>query len=238
MSTVLPTVSDRRLLVTEVFGPTFQGEGPSAGQQAMFVRLSRCNLRCPGCDTPYTWDTRRFDLREHTVTASVNEVAAQVLAAPPALVVITGGEPLLQQANVTALAERLAAAGRRVEIETNGTIVPSPELAALVERFNVSPKLPSFAADGDRPVNGDALAAFVATGRAVFKFVVSGRGDFDVIGDLADRYGLAPVWVMPEGTRSGRFVANLRALAEETLRRGWNLTGRLHVLLWEDARGR
>lgn len=238
MSTVLPLTSPRPLLIAEVFGPTFQGEGPSIGQQAMFVRLSRCNLRCPGCDTPYTWDTRRFDLREHTVTASVDTVTAQVLAAPPPLVVITGGEPLLQQANVIALAERLAAAGRRVEIETNGTIVPNPELVAVVERFNVSPKLPSFAADGDRPINGDALAAFAATGRAVFKFVVSVRDDFDVIGGLAERYGLAPVWVMPEGTGSGRLVADLRALAEETLRRGWNLTARLHVLLWEDARGR
>jgi 7-carboxy-7-deazaguanine synthase len=221
VSTVLPPMSDRRLLLAEVFGPTFQGEGPSTGQQAMFVRLSRCNLRCPGCDTPYTWDARRYDLREHTVAASVEAVAAQVLAAPPALVVITGGEPLLQQPTVIALAERLAAAGRRV-----------------VDRFNVSPKLPSFAADGDRPINGAALAEFVATGRAVFKFVVTGPGDFDAVGDLAERYGLAPVWVMPEGTRSGRLVADLRELADETLRRGWNLTGRLHVLLWEDARGR
>ncbi|GIJ29793.1 radical SAM protein [Micromonospora qiuiae] len=235
---MLPPMSDRRLLLAEVFGPTFQGEGPSTGQQAMFVRLSRCNLRCPGCDTPYTWDTRRYDLREHTVAASVEAVIAQVLAAPPALVVITGGEPVLQQPTVTALAERLAAAGRRVEIETNGTIAPSSALTAVVDRFNVSPKLPSFAADGDQPINGAALAAFVATGRAVFKFVVIGPGDFDAVGDLAERYGLAPVWVMPEGTRSGRVVAGLRGVADETLRRGWNLTGRLHVLLWEDARGR
>ncbi|MEU8333685.1 7-carboxy-7-deazaguanine synthase QueE [Micromonospora arborensis] len=238
MSTVLPPMSDRRLLLAEVFGPTFQGEGPSTGQQAMFVRLSRCNLRCPGCDTPYTWDTRRFDLRDHTVTASVEAVAEQVLASPPALVVITGGEPLLQQPTVTALAERLAAAGRRIEIETNGTIAPSAALTDVVDGFNVSPKLPSFAADDDRPINAAALAAFVATERAVFKFVVTGSGDFEAIGDLTERYGLAPVWVMPEGTRSGQQVADLRALADETLQRGWNLTGRLHVLLWEDARGR
>ncbi|MFG1918141.1 7-carboxy-7-deazaguanine synthase QueE [Micromonospora sp. NPDC048898] len=238
MSTVLPPMSDRRLLLADVFGPTFQGEGPSTGQQAMFVRLSRCNLRCPGCDTPYTWDTRRFDLRDHTVTASVEAVAEQVLASPPALVVITGGEPLLQQPTVTALAERLAAGGRRIEIETNGTIAPSAALTAVVDRFNVSPKLPSFAADDDRPINAAALAAFVATERAVFKFVVTGSGDFEAIGDLTERYGLAPVWVMPEGTRSGQHVTDLRALADETLQRGWNLTGRLHVLLWEDARGR
>jgi organic radical activating enzyme len=51
----------RGLLVAEMFGPTFQGEGPSAGQRAVFVRTSRCNLSCSWCDTPHTWDWSRFD---------------------------------------------------------------------------------------------------------------------------------------------------------------------------------
>ena len=49
------------LVVSEVFGPTFQGEGPSSGQRAMFVRLGRCNLDCAFCDTAYTWDWTRYD---------------------------------------------------------------------------------------------------------------------------------------------------------------------------------
>jgi 7-cyano-7-deazaguanosine (preQ0) biosynthesis protein QueE len=226
------------LLVAEVFGPTFQGEGPSAGQQAMFVRLSRCNLRCPDCDTPYTWDTSRFDLRAYTTRRTVADLTEHVVAATPQLVVITGGEPLLQQHQVIELAECLVAAGRRVEIETNGTIAPEPALVEVVAQFNVSPKLPWFAAEDDDAINGTALAALVATGRAVFKFVVRGPEDLDAVADLAGRHSLAPVWVMPAGTRSGQLVTDLRRVADETLQRGWNLTGRLHVLLWEDARGR
>src|SRR4029450_7825218 len=49
------------LVVSEVFGPTFQGEGPSVGRRAGFVRLGRCNLDCSWCDTPYTWDWERHD---------------------------------------------------------------------------------------------------------------------------------------------------------------------------------
>ncbi len=56
------------LLVAEVFGPTFQGEGFSLGCRAAFVRLGRCNLDCGqgagatwACDTPYTWDWARYD---------------------------------------------------------------------------------------------------------------------------------------------------------------------------------
>ena len=55
------TPADGGLVVAEVFGPTFQGEGPSTGQRAGFVRLGRCNLDCSWCDTPYTWDWERFD---------------------------------------------------------------------------------------------------------------------------------------------------------------------------------
>ena len=50
------------LPLSEVFGPTFQGEGPHAGRRCAFVRLGGCNLSCEWCDTPYTWDATRYDL--------------------------------------------------------------------------------------------------------------------------------------------------------------------------------
>lgn len=54
---------DHSLVVSEVFGPTHQGEGPHAGQLCAFVRLMGCNLSCSWCDTPYTWDASRYDLK-------------------------------------------------------------------------------------------------------------------------------------------------------------------------------
>ena len=208
------------------------------GQQAMFVRLSRCNLRCPGCDTPYTWDTTRFDLREQTSTMAVEDLVAALLVKPPRLVVVTGGEPLLQQPAVTALAAALSAAGRRVEVETNGTVAPDAHLLAVVDRFNVSPKLSTFAAAGDAPIRPVALDVLVRSGKAVFKFVVSGPEGLTEIGRLEETFGLTPIWVMPAGTTSDAVTDGLRSVAEQTLERGWNLTGRLHVLLWGDQRGR
>ena len=229
-----------RLLVAEMFGPTFQGEGPSCGRLALFVRLSRCNLSCPGCDTPYTWDTSRFDLREHTEPRTAESVVSWALAHPIQLVVITGGEPLLQQDRLLPVVAALAAAGRRVEIETNGTVTPSPHLVERVAAFNVSPKLRGFAApqDARRRLNAAALSSLAACGKAVFKFVVANLGDLDEVGELATRFALDPVWVMPEGVASAVVVARMRELADAVLARGWNLTTRLHVLLWEDTRGR
>jgi organic radical activating enzyme len=192
-------VRERSLLVSELFGPTLQGEGPSSGRPALFVRLSRCNLSCPGCDTPYTWDWSRFDITAETRRVPGAGVLEWALGYPTPLVVVSGGEPLLQQDLLLPVIRGLAEAGRRVEVETNGTIIPTPPLTEAVAAFNVSPKLAGFAAAGDteRRINPRALQALAGSGRAVFKFVVSSPGEVEEVAELEARFGLRPVWVMP-----------------------------------------
>jgi organic radical activating enzyme len=226
------------LVVSEVFGPTFQGEGPSLGRRAGFVRLGRCNLDCAWCDTPYTWDWTRHDPAVELRKATVEAVTEQLEAMAPEIVVVTGGEPLLQQRRLVPLLGACAERGWPVEVETNGTLVPDPEVAELVAQWNVSPKLANSGVDADRRLRPPALRALQETGRAVFKFVATGPGDLDEIAAVVEAHGLAPVWVMPEGTTPDAVLAGTRSLAEPVLARGWNLTTRLHVLLWSDERGR
>jgi organic radical activating enzyme len=152
--------------------------------------------------------------------------------------VVTGGEPLGQQYAVTKLATALAEGGRRVEVETSGSIVPRQGLLDAVHRFVVSPKLANSGLPEERRIRPDALRAFAASGRAVFKFVACDPNDLDEVERLVDAYGLAPVWVMPEGTTEEQVSARLRGLAEPVLARGWNLSSRLHIILWGDQRGR
>ncbi len=104
--------------------------------------------------------------------------------------------------------------------------------------FSVSPKLANSGVPLERRIRPEALAAFAACGKAVFKFVACGTGDLDEARELAAQFGLAPVWIMPEGTTAGRVLAGMRELADGVLERGWNLTGRSHVLIWGGARGR
>jgi 7-carboxy-7-deazaguanine synthase len=155
------------LLVAELFGPTFQGEGPTAGQLASFVRLSRCNLACSWCDTPFTWDWSRFDPSAEARRLPVEQVAGWALGQPVRRIVVTGGEPLLQQPAVATLAAELGAGGRRVEVETNGTVTPGQLLAEAVDQFNVSPKLASSGVPLRRRIVEDALRAFADTGKAI-----------------------------------------------------------------------
>ncbi|MGQ0776608.1 MAG: 7-carboxy-7-deazaguanine synthase QueE [Pseudonocardiales bacterium] len=242
--TTAPLRTSSRLRIVDpfgTFGPTFQGEGISTGQRALFIRLSRCNLSCPGCDTPETWDWSRYDPHTDSRWACTDELVQWVHGQRfTDLVVITGGEPLLQQHGLVPLVEALAECGRRVEIETNCTRMPVPELIAAVTRFNVSPKLAAFGGgvSRERRIVPEALHVFAASGKAVFKFVACCIADLDEIAELEQEFQLAPVWVMPVGSTHDEVVAGLRALADPVLARGWNLTGRFHVLLWGAERGR
>lgn len=236
------TAEDTTLVTAEVFGPTFQGEGPSLGKRAGFIRLMGCNLHCSWCDTAYTWDASRFDLRAQGNRLPVAGVVERALNGNPELVVITGGEPLLhqQQPGWSAMLKLLDDAGVIIEVETNGTVEPTAETAAFVSRFNVSPKLAHAGDPFPARYRPEVLAAFAKTGRAVFKFVCQDASDVAEAAELAYGAGIPSrlVWVMPEGTTAVNITATLAQLAEPALTAGFNLTTRLHVLVWGDERGR
>jgi 7-carboxy-7-deazaguanine synthase len=219
------------LLVAECVAPTFQTAGPSAGQLATLVRLAGCNLACPSCDVPFTWDHGDGERRR----LSVDLLVEWVMSCPARLVVITGGEPLLQPVGLVELATALTDRGYRVEIETDGTLAPAEELVAATHLFVVAPKLGRFTADASR-LNTEVLGSFAASGRAVFCVVVQGLADLAELVALEHRLGLYPIWVAPEGSQAERVLSGMRWLAPHARDLGWNLSGRLHVLLDEPRR--
>lgn len=106
------------LWIQEVFY-TLQGEGPFAGDPAVFVRTAGCNIRCYWCDT---------DFESSTWRPALADLIASIETHRPAhcdLIVLTGGEPFRQ--NIAPLVQQLLARGLRVQIETNGTLsIPLP----------------------------------------------------------------------------------------------------------------
>jgi 7-carboxy-7-deazaguanine synthase len=239
MSTAAPDTAVT-LAVNELFGPTFQGEGPNQGRLARFVRLFGCHLTCGWCDTPQTWDGRRHDLTAEQRHLAVVDIVDWLAIAPGGLVVITGGEPLLQRRALESLlaAMRHKGLASEIEVETSGTIAPSPVVTEAVTRFIVSPKLAHSGLLERQRIRSAALRQFALSGKAIWKFVVQSVPDLDEVEDLVAQYRLDPVWVMPEGTDSTTVLDRLRLLADPVLTRGWNLTSRLQILLWENARAR
>lgn len=233
----IPRPSDDELLVSEIFGPTVQGEGPSAGIAATFVRLGACNLSCKWCDTPYTWDARAFDLTKELETWSIADVIEAVRARPTELVVITGGEPLLQQAQVSRLLDELHVVGRRVEFETNGTRSPNAIVAA--DRLVVSPKLANSGLPVRARLKWPVLTEYAALPQACFKFVVEGLDDLDEVESITARLRLPAgrIWIMPQATEPQPLRARLEHLAPAVASHGWSLSTRLQVLIWGNERG-
>lgn len=235
------------LIVSEIFGPTIQGEGPSAGRVANFVRLGLCNLDCAWCDTPWTWDWTGKNGppqdRDALWHMSHGDVFADLQARTPKawrglpLTVVTGGEPMLQKKALLPLIQDYL---RDVEIETNGTITAPDQLTSdPFVRFNVSPKLPS--AHTTRFTAVEAVENYAPVGNAVFKFVACAPADLDEVTGLVTRCGVSRerVWIMPEGRQRDDITGtSAREIAEEAIRRGYNVSSRLHVLLWNDERGR
>lgn len=231
------------LTVSEVFGPTVQGEGPSCGRRAAFVRLGRCNLDCSWCDTPFTWDWQGKNGKVYDPTVelsrqSVSSVADRVRGMNVPLVVVTGGEPMIQQRKIVALAEHLV--GMEVEVETNGTIRPDNATTRAVARYNCSVKLANSGIERTRRIVPDAIERLRDCGKAAWKFVVRGDDCLREVDGLVADFGLEPatVWVMPEGRDDATLRAHLAAVADRAVSSGYNVTGRLHVTLWGDERGR
>ena len=170
----------------------------------------------------------------------VGDIVDRVRASRVTNVVITGGEPLLQMSGVAELATELKAADLGIEIETNGTIAPSAELAEAVKQWNVSPKLASSGNLREPREVGDALVWFARQPNAYLKFVIDARPDVDEAMDLAARYGIpnARVVLMPQGTDAQSLRDRSLWLADECQQRGVRYSTRLHILLWGPERGR
>ena len=223
----------------EIFA-SLQGEGPSAGRPCAFVRLSRCNLACGWCDTAYTWrfsGPDAFDRKANQVTLSEEDTAARIIALGQDRLVITGGEPLLQGAALARLAALLT--GMSIEIETNGTLAPHPDLDPLVAQYNVSPKLDHAGNDRAIALIPERLSVWSSEPKAYFKFVISAPADLTEVLALRDAYAIPPsrIFLMPEGTDSAVLRAREVWLAPLALAHGLRLSDRLHIHLYGDTRG-
>jgi organic radical activating enzyme len=231
------------LAVVECFGPTWQGEGPNLGRRCAFLRLADCNLACGWCDTRYSWDWDIHDRDRNVTQRTVEALTDQLLGFNVGLVIVSGGEPMLQKRILSGLLLNLAALRVETNIETNGTIPPTD--MTLPDLLVVSPKL---AHSGDpepkrlRPRSLDAFASIADSdpARVAWKFVAGHPEDLGEVARLVDRYQLDParVWIMPEGRSNQAITDHLRVLAPTVEALGYNLTTRLHVTLWDDTRGR
>lgn len=235
----IPQISpaDSSLRLSEVF-ESVQGEGVSIGTPSTFLRLALCNLRCSWCDTKYTWDWVNYKYEEEVQIASRDEVLGLLRAKRSKNIVITGGEPLLQQRQLEPLLRSLAV-DHTFEVETAGTLPPSAGMVELVTTWNVSPKLANSANTLKSRRRPQALTRFSELRNAYFKFVIDSEPDIQEVLSLLEEFHIpnSRVLLMPQATNVEDLRLKADWLTQCCIEHQFRLGYRLHVALWGDKRG-
>jgi len=217
--------------VSEVF-VSVQGEGPSVGRPAVFLRLAGCNLSCSWCDTKYAWFGGE-ELGVDVVAERVLDLLRRFRGVN--LLVVTGGEPLLQSEELVELLSRL----RRelpyleVEVETNGTVDPR-EVLSYVDRLVVSPKLSnSGLPEGVRRVSEGVVEAIRTRGDRVYvKIVIEGLEDAEEMLKVVEELGVSRdrVYLMPQASTLEELRRRLPAVVEMAVEYGFRVSDRLQLV--------
>jgi organic radical activating enzyme len=245
-------LNNQSLLKTSEVFESIQGEGPFAGTPCIFIRLATCNLKCSWCDTKYTWDWENYDMEREIKNFSICEVAQQITLMEKKHIVITGGEPLLQQNHIVVLLKLLKSKIQNenisknyfIEIETNGTIMPSKDIIELVDQWNISPKTNNSlnkqqGIDLDR-LYEKSLSFYKDLRGSTFKFVVDKPEDLSEIDQILKKFAIPKdkVMLMPQGTTRENISQKTKWIAAYARENSFALTTRLHVLLWGNQRGK
>ncbi len=189
--------------VNEIFN-SFQGEGIYTGVPATFLRLAGCNLNCDFCDTNF----KQYD--ELPVNMVKNILIENMEKHKTNIVVITGGEPLLQYNEVKQLIDELKC---KVQIETNGTIIKIP----LNATYMISPK-----------TDIEKIFLFYKNyDKAHFKFIIQNKKDLQQLNKLLQDYDEI-VWLQPEYSKAQKIT---ELILNTDLNFNYRISGQLHKYL-------
>lgn len=235
-----PTVYTQSIKVSEIFA-SVQGEGPNIGKPAVFLRTALCNLKCSWCDTKYTWDWQNYDYNQEVKEMEVSEIENEITKYGIKHLVLTGGEPMIQQKSLLPLLKSLKEDhGFFLEVETNGTIVPSNEIRRIIDQWNVSPKTTNSGNSRMLREIPDAYEVFSHMSKTFFKYVVNDAADLDEIQNLITKYDLPRnrVILMPEASTKEALASKCKAVDELAKKYGYLYSSRMHVELWGNQRGK
>ncbi|QUS37076.1 7-carboxy-7-deazaguanine synthase QueE [Falsirhodobacter algicola] len=225
--------------VSEIFGPTIQGEGALIGLPTVFVRTGGCDYRCSWCDSLHAVDSAfRHTWVPMTAEAILGRIA-ELSGGRGLMVSLSGGNPAIQP-----LAPLIAAGhaqGYRFALETQGSI--AQDWFADLDWLVLSPKPPS----SGETVDWDRFAACLVPGpQVVMKIVIFDEADYAFARDAARRFPDLPLYLQPgnpvveETATPTGLNERMLWLVDRVVQDGWfapRILPQLHVILWGNKRG-
>jgi 7-carboxy-7-deazaguanine synthase len=238
------------ILISEIFGPTVQGEGPLVGRPTVFVRTGGCDYRCAWCDTLYAVLP---EYRGEWVLMTPAEIARRIdelAGEKPVLVTLSGGNPALQPlAPLIALGH---AKGHTFALETQGS-VSAPWFTKL-DWLILSPKPPSSHMATDWSALDGCIGAAKQRPHCVLKIVVFDDADYTYARTVSARYPALRTYLqignpaplkhagasLPDDAEIEDLMDRFRWLVGRVTADHWfaaTVLPQLHVLAWGNKRG-
>ena len=223
--------------ISEVFS-SIQGEGIHAGKPSVFLRTALCNLKCVWCDTKYTWDWDNYDYSKEVNELPIEKVIEKIKEFEPKHIVITGGEPLIQQNDIALLLSKLGD-DYFVEVETDCTIIPDSVMLEHVNHWNVSPKTSNSENSREAREIPQCYDFFVKLENSVFKFVIENESDLVEVDELITKYSIPKnkILLMPQASTKDELNLKKEEIEKIAMAKGLLFSSRLQVERWGNQRG-
>ncbi|WP_420549123.1 7-carboxy-7-deazaguanine synthase QueE [Curvivirga sp.] len=234
--------------VSEIFGPTVQGEGALIGQPTVFVRTGGCDYRCSWCDTLHAVESK---YREDWLPMSSEDIFEEVKKLSndkPLVVTLSGGNPATQP--LGELIDRGQQEGYRFAMETQGSVVH--DWFSKLDVLTLSPKPPSSGMETDWDKLDQAVSVTGTQTQIALKIVIFDDQDYEYARHVSARYPDIPTYIQPgnhtppDGDEEDgeididgiidRYDYLVNKIAED---QWFNVTllPQLHVLVWGNKRG-
>lgn len=228
--------------LSEIFGPTIQGEGSQIGRPTLFVRTAGCDYRCSWCDTLYAVDTKHSDA---WYKASATEIMAEIERLSdntPMMVTLSGGNPAMY--DLSELIDLGHEKGYQFAMETQGSL-PRDWFSKL-DVLTLSPKPPS----SQMQTNWDKLKECVSLAgdktELSLKVVIFDQHDYDYAQSVSALFPELSLYLQTGNSSVGEkadipgVLDKLKWLADKVAQDKWHkacVLPQLHVLAWGNERG-
>lgn len=234
--------------ISEIFGPTIQGEGALIGEPTVFVRTGGCDYRCTWCDSMHAVDpTYRHDWEAMSAETILQKIE-KLSGGNPLTVTLSGGNPAIQPlGDLINLGKKK---GYGFALETQGSI--SQDWFCDLDMLVLSPKPPSSGENIKWDMFDECISHAGENTKVVMKIVVFNDRDYEWTRDVASRYPHLPLYLQPGNHTPPQpeddddeidldgIYDRTRWLIDKTISDQWftvHILPQLHVLIWGNKRG-
>ena len=252
--------STKTLAISEYFH-SIQGEGKTSGHNAIFLRFTACNLICGGrgtikdgklhngalwrCDSIEVWKTGKRYKVDELIDLLEKELDLTEKMLNGTHLILTGGEPMLQQDSLALFIRTLydktpsLVFSSHIEVETNGTILPTEEFSQLVDTWNVSVKLENSGETESRRIKPEVINYLNLRKGSIYKFVVSDYISILEIIALVKEHHIPQhkIWLMPSCETREELQQMQYDVVKFCLQLGFNYSNRMQIQIWDKTTG-